>query len=65
MQVRRASPLVAPRLQNPAVALAYLPVDGLLIPAWNQMSIEVHGHLNGAVAHLILHIDHTVEGTVG
>ena len=32
-------------------------IDGLFIPARNQMPIEIDGHLNGRVTHLLLHVN--------
>src|SRR5215472_1484601 len=47
-------------LKNRLFGLLIESVNRLLIPARNQMPVEIHGHLNRRMAHLLLDVDRTL-----
>ena len=40
-------------------------IHGLFVSSWNQMAVEIDGHLNRGMAHLIFHVDRTFAVLMG
>jgi hypothetical protein len=38
------------------------PIYSLTIHPWFDVSVEIHGHLDGRVAQLLLHVEHGLTG---
>ena len=48
--------------QRPFVDTHIQTVDRLFVPPWNEMPIEIHGDLDGTMAHLVFFDGHSVSG---